>query len=194
MRKISYSHKRIAKIIANAFGSDKPPITEYWDDNHDNFVYILESIDSHQKGVISFATIGLSDYPLLFNGKEFEARLEIVGACGSNFFNFGNVISTAAFCIINSKWFCAPGVIFPDVISMFDLSPTMSDLYFVPPFLWCERFRAVDVEGKKIAWLMAVPVSKAESKFAQEFGPDKLEDLFEKKQIDIFDLHRRSVV
>jgi len=194
MAKIPHIHKNIAKVIANAFGVEKPPISRYWDDNHENFVNILESVNSPQNGVTSFATIGLSDHPLILNGKEFDARLEIVGACGSNFKNFDNVLSTAAFCVINSQWFCAPGVIFPDVLSMYDLSPTMSDLYFVPPFLWEENLRTITFEGKKIAWLLAVPISKAESAFAQEKGPEKLEDLFEKEQIDIYDLHRPSVV
>ena len=194
MGQIPHVHKSIAKVIANAFGTEKPPISRYWDDNHENFVNILESVNSPQKGVSSFATIGLSDHPLIFKGKEFDARLEIVGACGSNFKNFDNVLSTAAFCVINSKWFCAPGVIFPDVLSMYDLSPTMSDLYFVPPFLWEKDLQTVNFEGKQIAWLLAVPTSKAESAFAQEKGPDRLEELFEKNQIDIYDLHRPSVV
>ena len=29
------------------------------------------------------------------------------------------ILSTAAFCIINSKWFCYPGAIFPDIVSMY---------------------------------------------------------------------------
>lgn len=54
--------------------------------------------------------------------------------------------------------------------------------------------KTVRFGGQDIAWLLAVPVSKAETEYAQRFGPEKLEKLFEQKNVDIFDLNRRSVV
>jgi hypothetical protein len=103
-------------------------------------------------------------------------------------------MATLAFCVINSGWFCAPGVIFPDVVSMYKHSDTMSDIYFAYPFLWEERLRSTMIGDRKVAWLLAIPVSKAETEFAQSHGPDKLEDLFVEKGIDIYDLNRASVV
>jgi hypothetical protein len=194
MSRIPEGHKMIAKKISEVFGGKKPPVTRYVDDHNVSHIDILRCQDSPNMGVVSYSTIGLSDHPLLFKGQEFHARVEIVASCEKIFADFENVLSTVAFCIINSKWFCAPGVIFPDVVSMYNLSETMADIYFCPPFLWDEKLKTSDIDGKKIAWLLAVPISKAESEYAQNNGPEKLESLFEKCNINIFDLNRPSVL
>lgn len=77
---------------------------------------------------------------------------------------------------------------------MHNLSKTMSDVYFTNPFLWEDRFQPLHVNNKVVAWLLAIPISKSETKFATEFGSEKLEKLFSEKDIDIFDLNRASVV
>lgn len=194
MTSVTSYQKQVARHTALAFGVEKPPITQYWDDNKHSGIFILEAADSPQSGVKSYATIGLSEHPLIHNGREFSTRVEIVGACGSVFSDFANIIATVAFCIINSRWFCAPGMIFPDVVSMYMKSNTMSDIYFANPFLWEEKFASTSFDGQRVAWLLAVPISKAESKFAQINGPEKLEALLIRKDIDIYDLNRPSVV
>ena len=49
-------------------------------------------------------------------------------------------------------------------------------------------------EGQAVAWLQAVPISDPERDLAEREGSDSLEDLFERQQIDVFDLDRPSVV
>lgn len=194
MTTISSNLRELAKHTSLAFEADRPPIFHFWDDNHISDVYILEAVSCPQLGVTSYATIGLSEYPLIYKEKEFNSRVEIVGACGSNFPDFSNVLATLAFCVINSKWFCAPGIIFPDVLNMYNLSGTMSDIYFTYPFLWADKLKSTVLFDHKIAWLLAVPISREESAYAQKFGSEKLEVLFSEKDIDIFDLNRKSVV
>jgi antitoxin YqcF len=194
MTQISNQQKEVAKYTASALLVDRPPIFHFWDDDHRSDVYVLEAANSPQQGVTSYATVGLSDHPLMFQDKEFDTRVEIIGACGSKFPDFGNVLATLAFCVINSKWFCAPGIIFPDIMKMYGLSLTLCDIYFAHPFLWDDRLKSTRLGEKDIAWLLAVPISKEESAFAQEFGPKKLEELFSEKDIDIYNLNRASVV
>ena len=143
---------------------------------------------------MSYATVGLSEHDLIRDGTPFAARVEIVGACGASYKDFENALATASFCVITSKWFCAPGIIFPGLLDMYDLSNTMSDVYFASPFLWDSLERSTIVDGITIAWLLAIPVSKAETSHANEYGPNALEAIFEREQIDIFDLNRASVV
>jgi hypothetical protein len=155
----------------------------------------------YQPGVTAFSTLGLSDHPLYKDGEEYPARLEIVGACISKYAaactkrrqGFDNAISTAAFCIIDSQWFCNPGAIFPDAVAMYKLSKTMRHLFFVPPFLWEDDLKTVDLGKKKVSFLLATPISEAEYVFAQQNGSDALEEEFECENIDIFDLNRKSV-
>lgn len=190
---VSDTAKALANYTAAALRIEKPPIFHLWDDNHKSDIYVMEAADRPQKGVISYATIGLSEHPLIRNGAEFNARVELLGACGSAFPGFNRVLATLAFCIINSKWFCAPGVIFPDVMDMYGISVTMNDIYFANPFLWEGGFKSTKIADRATAWLLAVPVSKQETDFARRYGPAKLEELFAAKDIDIFNLNRASV-
>lgn len=189
-------HLALARKAMDGFAFEgDPAVNRFWDDQHVNAVDILQAGDCPAKGITSFSTIGLTDYPLIKEGKEFPVRVEFLAACDSRHSGFANALATAAFCVINSKWFCAPGIVFPDILAMYGLSPTMSDLYFVPPHFWSgSSFDSEMVDGKKTAWLAAVPVSRAESEFAKERGPIELEKLLEKARIDVFDLHRESVI
>jgi hypothetical protein len=191
---VTNQQKELANHTASAMRVEKPPISRYWDENEKSSVYILEAADCPQRGVTSYATIGLSDHPLMFKGKEFDTRVELVGACSSSFAGFANLLSTAAFCVINSGWFCAPGIIFPDIVSIYKSSKTLSDIYFAHPFLWGDRLKSTLIGDRQLAWLLAVPVSKEETAFAQSHGPEQLEALFEERNIDIYDLNRATVV
>ena len=169
-------------------------VDRFWDDHHEASVDIVSCGDSPWEGVTSYSTVGVSDIPLVKDGNELDIRTEMVGACGSQFTDFPNYLSTAAFFVINSGWLAAPGVIFPDVLSMYEASDTMKHFLFLPPFLWDERLRTLDLRGRKVAWLLAIPISQAELEFAESEGVSALEDRFEAHQIDIFDLKRASVV
>lgn len=192
MFNVSSENKTIAKKIAAIFGG-APKVIRFWDDNHNSSIAVLISEEAPQKGVSSYATVCLSDSPLYKDGKDTSIRLELLGACQSSCKEFANIMSTAAFCIINSKWFCCPGMIFPDVVSMYNCSNTMHHLLFVPPFLW-EDFKTLELNSKTIAWLMVVPISEEEYCFAESEGVNKLETLFEEEQIDIYNINRPSVV
>lgn len=193
MNKPSESSKRIAKAAAAAFGGS-PTVNQYWDDGRSKSVAILSCTDSPCQGVTSYATIGVSEIPIMKDGKALNVRAELVGACGSHFTDFGNYLSTAAFCVINSRWFVAPGTIFPQVLSMYREGAAMKHFLFLPPFLWEDRLQTLRADNLTIAWLLAIPISDEELTFAENKGVPELEVLFEKHQIDIFDLERPSVI
>lgn len=190
---ISDANKTIAKTVAAAFGGS-PIITRFWDDQHKSHVDILKCEESPVGGVDSYSTVGLSDWPLYQGEAEYGVRLELVAACGCTFANFDLALSTAAFCIINSRWFCFPGAIFRYVLAMYDCSPTMRHFLFVPPFLLENDLNTIDLVEKKVVWLLAIPISEAERQFAVENGSDELENLFVASRIDIFNLHRPSEI
>lgn len=145
-------------------------------------------------GVTSYSTVGLSDVPLLVDGKEFPARVELVGACDSSTGAFANVLTTAAFFVINTGWVPRPGGVFPGILDMHNASPTMRNLLFVPPFLWNPNLETLKLSDRTVAWLQEVPISDAELRFAREQGSEALEDKFVEAQIDVFDIGRSSVI
>ena len=192
MATVSESNKKIARMAVAAFNAD-PTIVTYWDDNHRSSVEIVSCADSPQRNVTSCSTVRLSDWPLIKGGTEYPARTELVGACGSRYDRFPNILSTAAFCIINSRWFCYPGAMFPDIVWMYYDSFEMKHLLFAPPFLWEPGLETLHLPDKTVAWLMIVPISEAEYAYAEKHGSDRLEAEFERSQIDVFNLERPSI-
>jgi hypothetical protein len=185
--------KTIAQTARAAFGG-KMSVTRYWDDPHVSCIDILECVDRPYPGISSFATIGVSDEGTGITTDEMPLCVEMVGACASSSKHFANILATCAFNVINSKWVCRPGTVFPDVVRMYDPSSPMQHILFVPPFLWDDRLKTLKLEDRWVAWLMAVPISQTEHEYAQTNSTDELETLFERKQIDVFNLRRRSVI
>lgn len=189
----------ISSIVDDVFRfSDKKVIANFSDANRESHIDIISAANCPQNGVTSYSTIGLSRHPLIKGGEKIDVGIEICGACSNKFVNFDVAISTAAFCVINSKWFCAPGIIFPEIISAHNLSSTLHDMYFMPPFFWSDPLFPKNVddvdENKKLTWVQAIPISRAESQYARENGPLALEDLLEDKEVDVLDLQRASVI
>lgn len=186
---VSAANKQLAR--ADGFGR-RPQVTRFRDEHETSRVDIAEAADSPVPGVTSYATLGLSDWPLMDDGQEYPARVEFLGAAASAYDQFANVISTAALNVIKDRWFVYPGRIFPNVVATYYPAFVMKHLLFLPPFLW--DFQTQEFPDKTVAWLLAVPVSENEMQYARTNGPDALEELFEHKQIDLFDLERPSVV
>ncbi|MBK7144286.1 MAG: suppressor of fused domain protein [Xanthomonadales bacterium] len=186
--------KEIAKITSVAFGVERPPIIRFRDDDSRSEVHVLEASNRSAVGFASFATIGLSEHPLTNQGTDTGFGVELLGGCRGEFVAFGNVLATLSFCVINSKWFCAPGMIFPDVVAIHSETSRLRDVYFAYPFAWGEQFASRTLHGRKVAWLQAIPVSRTETEFASRFGPADLEKRFQEQNVDLLNLDRDSVV
>lgn len=186
-------NKAVARATLGAFGG-KPTVMKYWDDNHVGSVDVLRSEERPQGGVTSYGTLGLSDHSIGLESRGNPLRVELVAACYSVYNVFPNVLATSAFCVINDSHQCRPGVIFHDVVAMYEQSGSMRHAICVPPFLWKGHLSALELRTKTVTWLMIVPISEQERRYAEGKGSDELEALFECKQIDVFDLHRPSVL
>jgi antitoxin YqcF len=191
---VSADNKKIAQAVKDIFGGE-PIVRKYWDERNENHIDILMDRDIPEKGVTSFSTLGLSDHNIGLSIKKVPLRIEIVGACGSQFDGFPNILSTCAFNIINSSFACRPGTIFPAVVKMYFPDIPMKHIFFKPPFLWGKKMKKMDFTPRKIVtWLQAIPISDEEFKFADDNGPEELDKLFTDKQIDVFNLRRPSAI
>jgi hypothetical protein len=188
----SPTHREIAAHVRAAFGATCQ-VNAFWDDQHVSSVDILSVADTPAAGVTSYGTIRLSDAPLLKDGQEYPVRAELVGACASSVKAFPNLLATAAFCVINSNWFCYPGAVFVDIVKMYKASRTMQHLYFTSPFLWENQLRAKSFGDRKVAWLLAMPISEGERRLVATEGSAALERRLEGGRADIFDINRPSV-
>lgn len=185
--------KEIANTLSNIVSGNKK-IYRFYDEAEESSIDIYFGIDSPQEGVTTYGTIGLSDYSLglKLEGNR-ELRVEFIAACESAHPEFGNILSSCAFNIINTNFPCFPGVIYPSVISEYYNQSDMKHILLTTPFLW-DDLQPLDDEKNHVTWLMAIPISDKELNYAQKYGSDALEDIFERKNIDVFDLDRKSTI
>lgn len=190
---ISNENKKIANTALEVFGG-KPLVWTYADENNESKIDILPCQDRPYSSITSYSTLGLSDYSVGLEVEGITLGVEIVGACRSEYDKYSNVISTCAFNIINSHFKCYPDAIFKRIVEMYYPSFLMKHILFIPPFGWDKEFHTLEFPTKKVAWLLATPISELEFRLAEEKGVDLLKSLFEEKQIDIYDLNRKSVI
>lgn len=190
---VSNEKKQLAKYVANIFGG-KASVFIYNDDNKESKIAILNAENSPNLGETSYSTIGLSDYDIDLTVEGRPLRVEIVGASPNEFQEYGNIISTCAFNIINSGYSCSLGMIYPDVVKMYYPDYNMKHIMFVSPFLWDDKLETQDSESKKIAWLQAIPISEVEYLYVEKNGREAFIDLLEQADIDILALDRESIV
>lgn len=69
----------------------------------------------------------------------------------------------------------------------------MEHVLFTSPFIW-DKLKTIDFPDKKVTWLLAGPISTKEFLFAEKEGLEALETLFEKEEIDIFNVGRNSIL
>jgi hypothetical protein len=189
---MSVEKKVIAKHILENVGGN-PKVLRFHDANNISAIDLYIGSDRPYEGVTTYSTIGLSDTSIemeLDDGR--ELRAELIGACGSNFELFSNIISSCAFNVINDNFSCQPGMVYPNVVKEYYEDTEMKHILLTTPFLW-EGLSNIETEKALIAWLLAVPISEAELQYLNENGSDALEEEFEKKDIDIFDIYRGSV-
>jgi hypothetical protein len=189
----SQSNRQIAVRLRDVVGPD-PRVTRHRDDDGRSSVDIVQFSDAPDDGLNTYSTIGLSDTPLMSGGREFPARVELLLVASGTFSPASRVLGSAAFCVINSRWFCEPGAIFSDIISRYETGLEVKHLLFVPPFPWGEELNMLRLPDKSVAWLLAVPITDQERQFAAERSADALEDLFAEHELDYFDFHRQSLV
>ncbi|WP_282138239.1 suppressor of fused domain protein [Rossellomorea aquimaris] len=189
---ISIENKTIAKSALNAFGG-KPKVLKYWDENNVSNIDVLSTVNRPYEGITSYATIGLSDHSIDYTVDGSPLRVELVGASANVSDHYPNVLATCAFCVINSNFSIFHGEVFRDIIKMYYPASEMKNILFVSPSWWVD-LKSLEFQNKKVAWLLAVPISENEYQFAQEKGSYSLENLLEQKEIDIFDVERKSIL
>ena len=183
--------KIIAKKEVEVIGGE-PKIFRYWDENDKKSIDILSCVEKPYIGVISYATIGLSEYDIGMSSENKRLRIELLGVCYEEEELFANILSTVAFEIMD-RGNCGYGQIISDVISQYNYDCDMKHIYLMNPFLW-DGFKTIEFEDRKIAWLLAIPISSQEKAYAMANGWDALETKLEEADIDIFNLKRESIL
>ncbi|MCM1142197.1 MAG: suppressor of fused domain protein [Clostridium sp.] len=168
-------------------------VFEYLDEKEKKAIDILSCFDTPYENVNSYATLGLCniDARLESGGKPLLA--ELVSACESKYDFFPNIMSTSAFQIIDGIISYAPGVVVPNVVSMYYSDRKMKHMLMAYPFLWEHELYTISAENKLISWLQLIPISDLEYEYLLKYGYNALEDAFEQNEIDVVDLNRNCI-
>ena len=69
-----------------------------------------------------------------------------------------------------------------------------SGIYFSYPFMFPEEFSMICNEQEHIRFLMAVFITQKEFDYYKNNGAEKLEDLWQSKEVDVFCINRKDVI
>ena len=187
---MEYDKKEIARKLLDDVGGT--PRVYAFKDESGKEIDIFCGADSPIEHVSSYSTVGLSDYTLNKKIDDKSLRAEIIGSTDSRNDLFPNIISDCAFKVMDGLSPCMPGTVFLNAIDNYYLDSNMKHMLLTIPFLW--ELHDLEFDHEYVTWLFAVPISESEYHFFVENGYQKLEMLFEKNQIDIYDLNRSPVV
>lgn len=189
---LSETHLRIQKSITDVFDGT-PSITRHADETIRRQITLATVTDSPAEGVISYASIGLSDYPAGMIGS-LALGVELVGACRNEFTRFPDILSLCVSKIISGQTRYHPGAVIKEVISGFFPDLAMKHILLVTPYGWSKDLLTLEFPDRWVSWLMALPISDAELKFYNTTESGGLQERLVKTGADIYDLTRASII
>lgn len=188
---VTESSIKVAKVAAANFGGEVR-VNRYYDQGKVNSIDILDCIDRPVPSLTTYSTVTLHGTVNLLEGA--DVRVELLGVAASSASRFPNMLCHAALCVIKQYWLCAPGVIFPGLLTEYSLSNTLPHLMWISPILWDELGEAEIFPDLRVYWLMALPISDEEREFVAENGFNEFEKVLEDADVEYYDLGRRSLV
>ena len=191
MTPVSDKRRGVVREAAKAFGGEAR-VERFYDESESRSVDILTCPDRPSRGFSTYSTVGLHEAPNVLEGD--DIRVEVTGVAAPGVAEFPNMLASAAFFVMKEAWLCAPGVVFPGLVSDYGLSSTMEHVLWTPPFPWEELGSVRIADDLNVHWVLAVPISERERKFLLERGYDALGALFAEHELEYFDLERESLV
>ncbi len=160
-------------------------------------VDVLTCHNAPAPGWTTWSTVTLHTQPNVLpmvSGEDLEIRAELmaVGLPGSDV--MGKVLGSCAFAVLQDHWMMAPGIVFGDVVSLYDPETT------TPHIMWSHPFTATDLgavevdENLTVHWLVAMPITEAERQWLEGHDYDAFANLLDEKQVTYADLRRESAV
>lgn len=143
----------------------------------------------------STVTLHTEHNPLpMVSGETVEIRAELmtVGLPGSDV--MGKVLGSCAFAVLQDHWMMAPGVVFGDVVSLYDPDTTTPHLMWAHPFTATELGSVPIDEQLTVHWLVGMPITEAERQWMESHDYDSFANLLDEHQVTYSDLRRKSVV
>lgn len=199
-KKIAFYSREIIEKLSIDEDKNLPEIRKYTDIKGTK-VDIFQIKNIIEKGLNIFITVGVSEHSLDIKVDNIELGVEFIALSNKLFSKdpskdskIPNILITCSSCIKNSNYKCYPGAIFLDVIEPFYPNTDMKHILFTNLLPYMNELKALYLEDKIVSWLLAVPISEKEYLYSLDYGIEALETLLEKKQVDIANLDRKSII
>ena len=163
-------------------------VTSFSDETENNTLDIFES--KNGEGIV-VATIGVMEVEQEVSPNR-RVFTEIIMDTRGGDDCVSNVLSTIGFYIVKDRWKVAPGVVFENMVEMYNPDLEVKHIMFVPPFQWEEGMSKVALSNKIIFPLLAVPITQKEHEVIKSNGAGALETLWESKGTDVLNWGRAS--
>jgi hypothetical protein len=186
---VTAAPKLVARELYRTWGN-KPRIMRHYDEDESHSISVAQCENSPFDGITAVGTVGLCDHDLGMG----PVRVELIGAFPTSFEYAPNVAATCAFNAFKDGAPTRPDSVHANVLALYGAGSDLPHILMADPYLWADGPNTLAYDDFRIAWLMMIPISEAERVFADTRGADILTTVFEKQQIDIFDLSRASVV
>ncbi len=184
-------NKKIAKYALSFIGGT-PKVERFYNEDESKTIDIMTCTGGKYKDIITLATIGLSgmDIGLSINGTPLRVELMITGLAGND--ALGNVLSTAAFGVMDDGY-CNYGMVIRNVFSDNGIQSLLNHVVLLSPVFW-ENYEVLSAEDRTVAWLLAIPISESEYAFIEKNGIAAFDKLLEDKGADVFDFNREPII
>lgn len=179
----------LGRAIRSEFGA-ATQVVRFGDDGGANDCFIVTGTDCPISGVSSYGSVGLSRKAQKVGTT--DVRVEILAACASITPHIDNLLASCVFDSVKNGSNIIYGACIPDIVSQYGISRTLKHVTFVAPFLW-QGMNRLTVDGQAVHCLLMLPISDSEKNFLQGHGIEALENLFNEKQIDVYDINRPSI-
>lgn len=195
-----YEEKMI-ESLKNVLGGEQKAFSYHQDNGKKNTskfgdIDILFAKSSPSKGYLTASTLGMVNRTTGYKDKnsQKEIRAELIMSSYGGDDLIGKILSTAGIGICDNGMQYGYGTVLKGILEGYLPNSDMKHLFLIlPPPIWAQKFSVLDEDDSKIVFLYALPISEAERAYLAENGIDNLQNHFVEKNIDMFDLNRKSV-
>jgi hypothetical protein len=189
----------------STLGGDQKSFSYFKSEDDGSSVDILFCKDTPAPQLLTCATLGLVNQEGKFKSNGKNIRVELLGLSTTEFGDtLGSLMAMLYKNIVDMNLTCAYGVIYSHVLD--DLLPNSEMkhiLFTTPPLFWDNALGTVDLDDENIlTWLYAMPISESEKAFIVQAnangdfknGMITLQEQFTLKNVNVFDLNRKSIM
>ena len=185
------NNKEIAKYAFSFIGGT-PKVHRYYNESENKSIDLMYCTETQYTNTNVFSTIGLANYDagIVSDGK--SVRVELIGIANSELDDWGNVMASIAFEVMDSKTLCY-GMVFQNVVREYIEDSILEHVVLVSPVYW-DTYAPLMDDNISVLWLLVLPISEGERQYIEKYGIDSFESLLANGDFDILNLRRNSFV